>query len=597
MKTPVIGIDLGTTNTCVAVVKNKRPVVIPTLSQKNTFPSMVALKNENAFLVGEDAKRQVLLNAERTFHSTKRLLGRAFNDPIVQSARERLSYPIVETAQGGIATLLNGQTISLEAITARILEQARQLAQNYLDQEISRCVITVPAYFSNQQRSATLDAAKIAGLKVIRLVNEPTAAAIAYGYNKKRNKILAIYDLGGGTFDFTVLELIDGIFRVLATSGDTYLGGDDIDHLLTQKVRTFIMGNYGVDPDVDRIAMQRIRNCVEQAKKDLSTYQEIEIQLPFLKIGRHESINFTMRIKRKELEQLCVNAVEKTLECCQRCLSEGDISKSQIDDIMLVGGQSRMPWINDRVSNFFGRTVSSQLNADEVVAMGAAILGAALSKNMDSELLLVDVLPQALGIRSAGDTFSPIIKSNTSIPTEKTKVFTNIEDNQDSVKVEVYQGSSKRVSENRKLGELSLTKLKPAKAGDLSIEVRFAVDSNGILSVNAVDQDTGQTQSVRLDTHALNVGTVASERDRLKEEPSVLVRQTEATRDMVTEVTQLLSEVKTAFEAKKTHYDAEQIKKAEKIFEIAPAFIASGEAWRIEKIAETLQILKDQLSS
>jgi molecular chaperone DnaK len=495
----IIGIDLGTTNSCVAVVEKDVPVVITNQGYKTT-PSMVAVTQQGKRLVGHIAKRQAVTNAENTVYAAKRLIGRKWGSRPVEDALMSVSYSIVEGPHDDVRISLRDRTYSVPEISSMILQEMKIIADDYLKTGVNKAVITVPAYFNDNQRQATKDAGMIAGLDVIRIINEPTAAALAFGHGKDLDATIAVYDLGGGTFDVSILEIgRGGVFKVIATTGDTYLGGEDFDARILDWLSGAFQRDHEIDLRRDRMALQRLRDAAEKAKCELSQVAETEINLPFIiSTGRNEALHLQKVLTRQQLELLCEDLVERTIDICRAALVDANLDKVDIDEVLLVGGMTRMPAIQRAVSEFFGRRPNQGVHPDEVVALGAALQGAALLDGQSSELLLLDVTPHALGIMTAGSLFEELIGQNTTVPTSSSKVFTTSRDNQTAVKILVMQGESKQAAQNELLGEFLLTGLREAPRGEVEVEVKFEIDTDGIVRVGARDLETGQVQSIQV---------------------------------------------------------------------------------------------------
>jgi molecular chaperone DnaK len=495
----VIGIDLGTTNSCVAIVEDGVPTVIPNRGGYKTTPSMVAITEAGKRLVGHIAKRQAITNAENTVHAAKRLIGRKWSSPQVKNAILTAAYKIVEGPHGDVRIQLRDKTYSVPEISAMVLQEMKLFAEDYLSEPISKAVITVPAYFNDNQRQATKDAGQIAGLDVIRIINEPTAAALAYGYGKNEEKTIAVFDLGGGTFDISVLEIgSGGVFRVIATAGDTFLGGEDFDARIIDWLVQGFKDQHGVDLRQDRMALQRLKDAAEKAKCELSSQMDTEVNLPFIISNpRNEALHLQRTISRSTLEGLCEDLVERCIDICKQTLEDARLEREEIDDVVLVGGMTRMPKVQEAVQDFFGRSPNKGVHPDEVVALGAAIQGAALIDD-SKQMILLDVTPHALGIMTYGSNFEELIPQNTTVPTGRSKIFTTSRDNQTAVKILVMQGESEQATENELLGEFILTGLRRAPKGQVEIEVTFEINSDGIVSVSARDLETGQQQSIQV---------------------------------------------------------------------------------------------------
>jgi len=495
----VIGIDLGTTNSCVAIVEDGVPTVIPNRGGYKTTPSMVAITEAGKRLVGHIAKRQAITNAENTVHAAKRLIGRKWSSPQVKNAILTASYKIVEGPHGDVRIQLRDKTYSVSEVSAMVLQEMKLFAEDYLSEPISKAVITVPAYFNDNQRQATKDAGQIAGLDVIRIINEPTAAALAYGYGKNEEKTIAVFDLGGGTFDISVLEIgSGGVFRVIATAGDTFLGGEDFDARIIDWLVQGFKDQHAVDLRQDRMALQRLKDAAEKAKCELSSQMETEINLPFIISNpRNEALHLQRSISRSTVEGLCEDLVERCIDICKQTIEDARLERDEIDDVVLVGGMTRMPKVQEAVQDFFGRSPNKGVHPDEVVALGAAIQGAALIDD-SKQMILLDVTPHALGIMTYGSNFEELIPQNTTVPTSRSKIFTTSRDNQTAVKILVMQGESEKAADNELLGEFILTGLRRAPKGQVEIEVTFEINSDGIVSVSARDLETGQQQSIQV---------------------------------------------------------------------------------------------------
>lgn len=492
-----IGIDLGTTNSVVAVIQGGEPIVIPNQEGSRTTPSVVAFTEKGERLVGQIAKRQAITNPENTIFSIKRLMGRKFKSPEVDHAKRRLPYKIVEAPNGDANVESRGKKYSPPEISAMILQKLKQAAEDYLGQTITDAVVTVPAYFDDSQRQATKDAGKIAGLNVLRIINEPTAAALAYGMDKKKEEKIAVYDLGGGTFDISILEIGEGVIEVRSTNGDTYLGGDDFDLRVIDWLVDEFKKDQGIDLKNDRMALQRLKEAAERAKIELSTAMETEINLPFVTADATGPKHLLLKISRAKLEQLTGDIIEKTTGPCKSAITDAGLSTSNIDEVLLVGGQTRTPKVQQTVQGFFGKEPNKTVNPDEVVAVGAAIQAAVL-KGEVKEVLLLDVTPLSLGIETLGGIFTKIIERNTTIPTRKSQIFSTATDNQPAVTIKVHQGEREMASDNKLLGIFELVGIPPAPRGVPQVEVSFDIDANGILHVSAKDLGTGKEQSIKI---------------------------------------------------------------------------------------------------
>src|SRR5215813_5524725 len=495
----VIGIDLGTTNSCVAIVENGQPTVIPNRGGYKTTPSMLAVTEAGKRLVGHIAKRQAITNAENTVYAAKRLIGRKWNSPQVKNAVATSSYRIVEGPHHDTRIVLRDKEYSVPEISAMVLQEMKVIAEDYLGETVSKAVVTVPAYFNDNQRQATKDAGEIAGLDVIRIINEPTAAALSYGFGRNIEKTVAVYDFGGGTFDISILEIgAHGVFKVIATAGDTFLGGEDIDARIIDWLVHGFKEEHGLDLRQDRMALQRLKDAAEKAKCELSSVRETEVNLPFIiSSGRNEALHLQKTLTRQTLEELSDDLIERTIDICKQTLEDAKLGKDEIEEVVLVGGMTRMPKIQAAVQAFFEKEPNKGVHPDEVVALGAAIQGAALVDDKQ-EMVLLDVTPHALGIMTFGSYFEELIPQNTTVPTSRTKVFTTSRDNQTAVKILVMQGESKKADDNELLGEFILTGLRRAAKGIVEIEVTFEINTDGIVSVHAKDLETGQAQSIQV---------------------------------------------------------------------------------------------------
>ncbi len=493
---PVIGIDLGTTNSCVAIVEQGTPVVIPNKGGYKTTPSIFAVAENGRKLVGHIAKRQAVTNAENTVFAAKRLIGRKWDSPEVKSALETMPYQIVEGPHGDVRVKLRDKVYSLPEISAQVLMEMKTVAEDYLGQSVEKAVITVPAYFNDNQRQATKDAGRIAGLEVIRIINEPTAAALAYGFGRQVDKRVAVYDLGGGTFDISILDIGEGVFDVVCSSGDTFLGGEDFDRRIIDWLVFGFAKEHKIDLRKDKMALQRLKDVAEKAKIELSSVAETEINLPFIiSTGRSEALHLQRSMSRQKFEELTVDLVERTVQICRQVLKDNGIEKQEIEEVVLVGGMTRVPKVQEMVAEFFGREPCKGVHPDEVVALGASIQGSALLDE-NTDILLLDVTPHSLGIMVAGGKFHRIIEQNTTVPTSATQQFTTVRDNQTSVRILVMQGESDQAEENELLGEFVLTGLRRAPKGEVEVDVTFAISADGIVNVSAKDVETGKEQSI-----------------------------------------------------------------------------------------------------
>ncbi|AWL92676.1 MULTISPECIES: molecular chaperone DnaK [Bradyrhizobium] len=493
----VIGIDLGTTNSCVAVMDGKNAKVIENSEGMRTTPSIVAVTDDGERLVGQPAKRQAVTNPERTFFAVKRLIGRRYDDPMVEKDKKLVPYKIVKASNGDAWVEADGQTYSPSQVSAFILQKMKETAEAHLGQKVDQAVITVPAYFNDAQRQATKDAGKIAGLEVLRIINEPTAAALAYGLDKTKTGTIAVYDLGGGTFDISILEIGDGVFEVKSTNGDTFLGGEDFDMRLVGYLADEFQKEQGINLRNDKLALQRLKEAAEKAKIELSSTTQTEINLPFITADQTGPKHLTMKLTRAKFEALVDDLVQKTVEPCRKALKDAGVTAGEIGEVVLVGGMSRMPKVQEVVKQLFGKEPHKGVNPDEVVAIGAAIQAGVLQGDV-KDVLLLDVTPLSLGIETLGGVFTRIIDRNTTIPTKKSQVFSTAEDSQNAVTIRVFQGEREMAADNKMLGQFDLMGIPPAPRGMPQIEVTFDIDANGIVNVSAKDKATGKEQQIRI---------------------------------------------------------------------------------------------------
>jgi len=602
----VLGIDLGTTYSCVAMVEEGSPMVIANKGGYRTTPSMVAITAGNRRLVGHLAKRQAVTNPENTVYGAKRFIGRKWNSELVQDMKKNIPFRLVEGPHNDIRIQLGDKQLSLPEISAMVLIEMKRVAEDYLGASCEKAVVTVPAYFNDGQRQATKDAGKIAGLDVVRIINEPTAAALSYGFGKKLEKRVAVYDLGGGTFDISILEIGHSVYEVISTAGDTFLGGEDFDRRIVDWVVFSFAKEHNVDLREDPMALQRVKDVAEKAKCELSFQNEVELNLPFLySAGKNKTLHFQKVLTRAKLEELTVDLIERTVEICDRTLTEAGIRKDEISEVILVGGQTRMPKVQMTVQKFFGREPSRNVHPDEVVALGAAIQAYALVAEKpedEEETLLLDVTPHSLGIMIVGGYFQILIEKNTTVPTSAGHIFTTVKDGQTTVKIMVFQGESKVAADNELLGEFILTGLREAPRGEVEIEVTFEISADGIVSVAARDRETGRQQSIVVTaTSGLTEDEIQSMAEENKDYLLAAAQddqfdkvrsQAEA---MIGEITKLLPTVEQVISASQFSKDA--LKKAENLMERAKKAIQRRDLDALHDVAEGLKRTVDTFRS
>ncbi len=591
----VIGIDLGTTNSCVAVMEGGEPVVIANSEGARTTPSVVSITDSGERLVGQAAKRQAVTNPENTIYAVKRLIGRKYNSPEVQSFKKVCPYKIVESDNGDAWVEIKGRKYSPAEISSMILTKMKKTAEDYLGEPVTEAVITVPAYFNDSQRQATKDAGKIAGLNVLRIINEPTASSLSYGLDKKKEEKIAVYDLGGGTFDISILELGEGVFEVKSTNGDTFLGGEDFDQKTIDYIASEFKKDYGIDLRTDKMALQRLKEAAEKAKIELSSSLETDINLPFITADASGPKHLNMKLTRAKFEQLTNDLIEKTIGPVGTALKDASLTASQVDEVVLVGGQTRMPKVQQRVKEFFGKEPHRGVNPDEVVAVGAAIQGAVL-KGEVKDVLLLDVTPLSLGIETLGGVTTKLIEKNTTIPTRKSQIFSTAADNQPAVTINVLQGEREMAEGNKSLGRFELTGIPSAPRGVPQIEVTFDIDANGIVHVSAKDLGTGKEQSIRITASS---GLSKEEIDKMVKEAE-LHKEEDSKRKELIEVRNHLDGL--VYSVEKTLKDsADKIESSDKMTaeeKIADAkkAIESDDIDKIKSITEELEKLSHSIA-
>ncbi len=551
----VVGIDLGTTNSCIAYMEGKDFVVIPNAEGARTTPSVVAFTKDGDLLVGQPAKRQAVTNAKNTIYSIKRFMGRKHSE--VESEEKRMPYAIGERKDGVLTVTVEGKEYTPPELSAKILQKLKKDAEAYLGEKVTKAVITVPAYFNDSQRKATKDAGEIAGLEVLRIINEPTAAALAYGLDKKKEEKVVVYDLGGGTFDVSVLEIGDGVFEVRSTNGDTHLGGDDFDQLIMEWIIAEFKKDTGIDVSKDQMVLQRLKDAAEKAKIELSASKTTDINLPFITADSSGPKHLNIQLTRAKFEQMIEPSIKRTIDCCQRALDDAGLKIGDIQEVILVGGSTRTPAIQDAVKTFFGKEPHKGVNPDEVVAIGAAIQGAVLSGDV-KDVLLLDVTPLSLGIETLGGVFTKLIDRNSTIPTSKSQVFSTAVDNQDSVEIHVLQGEREMATYNRSLGRFVLSGIPSAPRGIPQVEVTFDIDANGILNVSAKDKGTGKEQKITIQSSS---GLSDTDIERMKKDAEAHAAEDHQKRELVDTKNEADSLV---YSTEKTIKDAKNLKEETK---------------------------------
>ncbi len=585
----IIGIDLGTTNSCVAIMEGKNTKVIENSEGRRTTPSIVGFLKDGEKIVGEPAKRQQVTNAENTIYSVKRLIGRRFTDPEVKKDIERVPFKIVEAANGDAWVEAQGEKYSPSQVSAFILQKMKETAEAYLGEKVTEAVITVPAYFNDAQRQATKDAGKIAGLDVKRIVNEPTAAALAYGLDKEGNKKIVVYDLGGGTFDVSILEIGDGVFEVKATNGDTFLGGEDFDARIQKWMIDEFKAQNGIDLSNDKLAIQRLKEAAENAKKELSSTTETEINLPYITADATGPKHLNLKLTRAKLEQLTDDLIQRSIEPCKKAMADAGLKNSDIDEIVLVGGMTRMPKVQEVVKNFFGKEPHKGVNPDEVVAVGAAIQGGVLKGDV-TDVLLLDVTPLSLGIETMGGVFTRLIDRNTTIPTKKSQIFSTAEDNQSAVTIKVYQGERDIAVYNKLLGVFNLDGIPPAPRGMPQIEVTFDIDANGVVNVSAKDVGTGKEQKITIQSSG---GLTEAEIEKMMKDAEANASADKAKKEMADTKNQADTLIYSTEKALKDYGDKVSEDEKKKIQENIDALKKANEGENLEAIKKGIEELNN----
>ena len=585
----IIGIDLGTTNSCVAIMEGKNTKVIENSEGRRTTPSIVGFLKDGEKIVGEPAKRQQVTNAENTIYSVKRLIGRRYTDAEVKKDIERVPFKIVEAANGDAWVEAQGEKYSPSQVSAFILQKMKETAEAYLGEKVTEAVITVPAYFNDAQRQATKDAGKIAGLDVKRIVNEPTAAALAYGLDKEGNKKIVVYDLGGGTFDVSILEIGDGVFEVKATNGDTFLGGEDFDARIQKWMIDEFKSQNGIDLSNDKLAIQRLKEAAENAKKELSSTTETEINLPYITADATGPKHLNLKLTRAKLEQLTDDLIQRSIEPCKKAMADAGLKNSDIDEIVLVGGMTRMPKVQEVVKNFFGKEPHKGVNPDEVVAVGAAIQGGVLKGDV-TDVLLLDVTPLSLGIETMGGVFTRLIDRNTTIPTKKSQIFSTAEDNQSAVTIKVYQGERDIAVYNKLLGVFNLDGIPPAPRGMPQIEVTFDIDANGVVNVSAKDVGTGKEQKITIQSSG---GLTEAEIEKMMKDAEANASADKAKKEMADTKNQADTLIYSTEKALKDYGDKVSEDEKKKIQENIDALKKANEGENLEAIKKGIEELNN----